>query len=40
MHPQPGGQQVVHDDDADVLGVAAVAVQTEELGQQSTGILK
>ena len=40
VHAQAGGQQVVHHHDAHVLGVAAVAVQTEELGQQGARVLK
>ena len=40
MHAEAGGQQVVHHHDAHVLGVAAVAVQTEELGQQGARVLK
>ena len=40
MHPEPRGQQVVHHHDAHVLRVAAVAVQTEELGQQRPRVLK
>ena len=40
VHAESRGQEVVHDDDADVLGVAAVAVQPEEFGQQRSGVLK
>ena len=40
VHAQAGGQQVVHHHDAHVLGVAAVAVQTEELGKQGARVLK
>ena len=40
VHPEPRGQQVVHHHDAHVLRVAAVAVQTEELGQQRPRVLK
>ena len=40
VHPEPRGQQVVHHHDAHVLRVAAVAVQTEELGQQRPRVLE
>ena len=39
VHLERRGQQVVHHDDAHVLRVQAVAVQTEELGQQRARIL-
>ena len=39
VHAQLARQDVVHDNDADVLGVAAVAVQPEELGEQRSRVL-
>lgn len=35
----PRREQVVHDDQPDVLGVAVVAVEAEELGQQGARVL-
>ena len=39
MHSKAWWQQVVHDDQADVFGVAAVAVEPEKLGQKRSRIL-
>jgi len=32
MHSNAGGQKVVHDDQTNIFGVAAVAIETEKLG--------
>lgn len=39
MHLESGWKQVVHDHDPNVLGVAAVAVEAKELGQERPRIL-
>ena len=39
MHGEALGDQVLHDNDSDVLGVAGVAVKTKELGQEGSEVL-
>lgn len=39
MNLDPRRKQVVHDDQADVLGIAVVAVEAEKLRQQGSRIL-
>ena len=39
VHGEALGDQVLHDDDSDILGVAGVTVETEELGQKSPEVL-
>ena len=39
MHSKAGRQEVVHDDETNVFGVAAVAVEPEKLGKKSSRVL-
>ena len=39
MHGEALGDQVLHDNDSDILGVAGVTVETKELGQESPEVL-